>query len=339
MGIVHLASATPDPFLSQERELFMSTSVSMPGRAGLVCLIGAGLLAGSGGLLGTLLHRATGLSPVSVATCRLAVGGLSLIAVLTVTRRPWPRDIVAWRRIGAVGVLSATVQASFFGAVAASSVSLATLITIGMAPVVVALLEQLTGRWVLDRRRGATIGIALLGLILLVGAPSDHSAAGGIFAGAAMALVSACAFATVTVISARPVPGLDAMTTTGFGLGCGAVLLTPLAAISGLTFAPTPYSIVLVVALGLIPTAVASTLYFRGLSQAGAGTAAVLALLEPLTGAVLAAAMLGERLTSSGLLGAVLLTAALVRTSVQSRTGASSVPLMLGPSHPCEGQG
>ncbi|WP_433197160.1 DMT family transporter [Nocardia sp. CA-107356] len=317
---MHLASATSFPFCRRS-ELLTSTSVSTATRSGLVCLVGAGLLAGTGGLLGTLLHRATGLSPVSVATCRLAVGGLLLIAVLAVTRRPWPRDIVAWRRIGAVAVLSAVVQASFFGAVAASSVSLATLITIGMSPVVVALLEQLTGRRVLDRRRAVTIGIALFGLVLLVGAPRNHAGAGGIFAGAAMALVSACAFATMTVISARPVPGLDAITTTGFGITGGAVLLIPAAAISGLTFSPTTHSIVLVVALGLMPSAVASTLYFRGLSRSGAGTAAVLALLEPLTGATLAAAMLGERLTSTGLVGAALLTVALVRTSVQPRTG------------------
>lgn len=298
----------------------MSTSVSTAGRSGLACLVGAGLLAGTGGLLGSLLHRATGLSPVAVATCRLTVGGLLLIAVLTATRRPWPRDIVAWRRIGVIAVLAATVQVSFFGAVAASSVSLATLITIGMSPVVVALLEQVTGRRVLDRRRAATIAIALFGLILLVGAPPDRADAGGIFAGAAMALVSACAFATITVISARPVPGLDVMTTTGFGITGGAVLLIPAAAISGFTFAPTPHSIALVAALGL-PTALAYTLYFRGLSQAGAGTAAVLALLEPLTGTILAAVILGERLTPTGLAGAAFLTAALVHTSIQPRNG------------------
>ncbi|MFI6368653.1 DMT family transporter [Nocardia sp. NPDC050630] len=295
----------------------MSTSLSTVNRFGLVCLVGAGLSAGTGGLVGTLLHRATGLSPVSVAACRLAVGGLLLIALLTVTRRPLPRNTSAWRRIGAVAVLVAIIQASYFGAVAASSVSLATLITLGMSPVVVSLVEYLTGRRVLDRRHAATIGIAVFGVILLVGAPADYAAAGAIFAGAAMALVSAGAFATVTLISARPVPGLDAITTTGFAVTGGAVLLTPLAAISGLTFDPTAHSVALVIVFGLISTAMAYTLYFRGLADVGPGTAAVLALLEPLTGAILAAAILGERLSPAGLLGAVLLTAALVHTGVQ----------------------
>ncbi|MFB8275047.1 EamA family transporter [Nocardia colli] len=299
----------------------MSISLSTTGRSGLVYLVGAGMLWGTGGLLGTLLGRATGLSPIAVATCRLAVGGLLLVALLAATRRPWPRNLVAWRRIGAVAVLAATFQACYFGAVAASSVSVATLITIGASPVVVALLEQFTGRRAVDRRRAATIGLALSGLALLIGVPSDDVGSTGLLAGAALAVAAAAAFATVTVISSQPVEGLDPMTTTGLGFTGGAALLTPLAVTTGITFTPTPGSLALLAALGLVPTAIAYTLYFRGLPDAGPGTAAILALLEPLTGALLAAIVLGERLTPLGLLGAALLTVALILTSNQSRTG------------------
>ncbi|WP_236566516.1 EamA family transporter [Nocardia sp. CY41] len=255
----------------------MSSSVSSAARSGVVHLVGAGLLWGTGGLLGTLVHRATGLPPVSVATCRLAVGGLLLVVLLAGTRRPWPRDPLAWRRIGAVAVLAAIFQAAYFGAVAASTVGLATLITIGMSPVVVAGLEHVTGRHAVDRRRAVTIGIALGGLALLV-APSGRAGAGALLLGAALAAVAAVAFATVTVLNAAPVPGLDAMTTTGLGFTGGAVLLVPLAALGGLTFDPTPAGLALVLLLGLAPTAVAYTLYFRGLSEArwhrrGAGSA------------------------------------------------------------------
>ncbi|MGO4613968.1 DMT family transporter [Nocardia sp. 2YAB30] len=300
----------------------MSTSVSTADRSGLVYLVGAGMLWGTGGLLGTLLNRATGLSPVSVATCRLAVGGLLLVALLATMRRPWPRNLSAWRRVGAVAVLAAIFQAAYFGAVAASSVSLATLITIGMSPVVVAMLEHLTGRHMVDRRRAVTIGIALCGLALLVGVPSGGVGAGGLLAGAGFASAAAAAFATVTVINGVPVPGLDAMTTTGLGFTGGALLLAPLAAHSGLAFDPTAASIALVLVLGLVPTALAYTLYFRGLSNAGPGIAAVLALLEPLTGAALAAGVLGERLTASGLAGAALLVVALLLAATSSRSTA-----------------
>ncbi|MFG3615357.1 DMT family transporter [Nocardia sp. NPDC047654] len=311
----------------------MSFTVSTAARPGLVYLAGAGLLWGTGGLLGTLVHRATGLSPVSVATCRLAVGGLLLVVLLAGTRRPWPRGPLAWRRIGAVAVLAAAFQAAYFGAVAASSVSLATLITIGMSPVVVAGLEHVTGRHAVDRRRAATIGIAVCGLALLVGTPSGAGGVHGLLVGAAFAAVAAAAFATVTVLNAVPVPGLDAMTTTGLGFTGGALLLAPLAATSGLAFDPTPGSIVLVLVLGLAPTAVAYTLYFRGLSATGPGIAAVLALLEPLTGAALAAVILGERLTAAGLAGAALLIVALLLAATAARPAVRGPDAASGRGH------
>jgi len=62
------------------------------------------------------------------------------------------------------------------------------------------------------------------------------------------------------------------------------------------------------------PTAVAYTLFFRGLRTAAASTAALLALLEPLTGAILAASILGERLSATGIAGAVILAAAVIVT-------------------------
>ncbi|PXX57931.1 DME family drug/metabolite transporter [Nocardia tenerifensis] len=296
----------------------MSISVSTTGRSGLVYLVGAGMLWGTGGLLGTLLGRATGLSPIAVAACRLAVGGLLLVALLAASRRPWPRNPLAWRRIGAVAALAATFQACYFGAVSASSVSVATLVTIGASPVAVAVLEQFTGRRAVDRMRAATIGLALSGLALLVGVPTDEVAATGLLVGAALAVGAACAFAAVTVISARPVPGLDSMTTTGLGFTGGAVLLAPLAVLTGVTFEPSLGGFALLAALGLIPTAIAYTLYFRGLPDAGPGTAAILALLEPLTGALLAAIVLGERLTPLGLLGVGLLITALLLTGRRS---------------------
>ena len=67
--------------------------LSVPARrsgTGLVFLVMSGLLWGTGGLTGSLLSRATGLSAISVAAYRLTVGGVLIVAVLTVTGRPRP---------------------------------------------------------------------------------------------------------------------------------------------------------------------------------------------------------------------------------------------------------
>ena len=59
--------------------------------------------------------------------------------------------------------------------------------------------------------------------------------------------------------------------------------------------------------LGLIPTAVASALYIRGLRSTTATAAGIGSLLEPLTATLLGMAAFGESLGGAGLLGAGLL--------------------------------
>ncbi len=132
-------------------------------------------------------------------------------------------------------------------------------------------------------------------------------------ASAGMAVLAAAGFATLTLVSARPVAGLDDLTATGFGFALGGLVLLPAAAATGgVSLTPGPVTLGLLAALGTGPTAVAYTLYFRGLRSAPAGTAALLSLLEPLTGTVLAALILGDRLGPAGITGAVILAAALV---------------------------
>ena len=68
----------------------------------------------------------------------------------------------------------------------------------------------------------------------------------------------------------------------------------------------------LLAGLGIGPTALPYTLYYRGLRSASPTTAALLTLLEPLTAALLGAAMLGDRLSALGIAGAVLLAVAVI---------------------------
>ena len=289
-----------------------SMTVRRPG-TGLPYLVTSGLLWGTGGLTGSLLGRVAGLSAMAVAACRLTAGGVLIVIFLTVTGRRWPAGRAAWTRIAVIGVLAALFQSCYFTAVALTSVALATLITIGTAPVIVLGVYRVTGRRA-GRLAPVAACLALTGLGLLVGLPSGFSQT-EVLASAGMAVLAAAGFAAVTLTGARPVPGLDDLTVTGFGFTLGGLILMPLAAaLGGLSFRPGIEAAGLLIALGTGPTAVAYTLFFRGLRQAAASTAALLALLEPLTGAILAALILGQRLTATGIAGAVTLMAAVVVT-------------------------
>jgi drug/metabolite transporter, DME family len=296
---------------------------------GLLYLVMAGLLWGTGGLTGSVLSQVSGLSALCVAAGRLTVGGLLIVVFLLVTGRRWPAGRAAWARISEIGLLAALYQGCYFTAVSLTSVPLATLVTIGTAPVIVLGVERVTGRST-GRLAVAAACLALIGLGLLVGLPSGFSRA-AVLSSAGMAVLAAAGFAAVTLIGARPVPGLDDLTVTGFGFALGGLALMPLAAaVGGLTFRPGLEAAGLLIALGSGPTAVAYTLYFRGLRTAAASTGALLTLLEPLTGTVLAALVLGERLSATGIAGAVILAAAVILTAVGSAGQSARVSSPVG---------
>jgi drug/metabolite transporter, DME family len=281
-----------------------------------LCLVLSGLLWGTGGLIGTLLGRAAGLSALSVAAYRLLAGGGLIVAFLTLTGSRRPAGRAAWTRIAVIALLSAIFQSCYFAAISLTSVSLATLVTIGGTPVIVAVVEHARGRRALDRAGTITIALALAGLGLLVGRPGGGFSETAVLASAGLALLSAAGFAAVTLLGTSPVTGLDELTLNGFAFSLGGMALLPLAAIlgGGVGFRPGLASAGLLAALGIGPTAVAYTLYFRGLRRASASTAALLSLIEPLTAAVLAALVLGNRLSATGIAGAIMLLGAVVRT-------------------------
>jgi DME family drug/metabolite transporter len=280
---------------------------------GLSFLVVAGLLWGTGGFSGTLLGHVTGLSPLAIAAYRLAVGGGLIAVVLLATGRRLPRGRAAYVRVGTVGVLTAIYQAAYFAAVTLTSVSVATLITIGSAPVIVLAVETVTGRRRLDRAVGLTLVLALAGLGLLVGLPTGAFDTAALLGGAGLALLSGTCFGTMSLTCAAPVADLDELTTTGVGFTIGgALLLCVTVPTVGIGFAPTPAALGLVAFLGLVPTAIAYVSYFRGLPAAGPGTAALIALLEPLVGSFLSALFLHERLGVAGWCGAALLMFAVV---------------------------
>ncbi|MDT7667128.1 MAG: drug/metabolite transporter, family [Pseudonocardiales bacterium] len=307
-------------------------------RTDLYYVLSAGLLWGTGGLAGSLLGQVAALPPLAVATYRLAGGGLTVLAVLAVTGRLPRLRRAGWLRVLSVGVLTATYQACYFAAVAMTSLAVATVIAIGAAPVLV-----LTAEAVGERRRPGSaslvaIGLALLGLALLLGTsghPLTRAGGGSLALGVLLALGAAAGFGALALIGRRPVPGLDGPATIGVGFTAGGALLAVATLVAGaltggpgfgghgfggLEFAPTAASVGLLVYLGWVPTALAYGLFFVGLRGVSASSAAVVAVLEPVTATVLGVLVLGQRLGPGGMVGAGLLCAAAVVAGVGGST-------------------
>ncbi|GGS78536.1 membrane protein [Planobispora rosea] len=278
-------------------------------RQGLLYVSLAATAWGTGGAAGALLDRAGGIGPAAVSFWRFAVGAAVILLVTRVLghgrrsgsgARPGPaRSVVT-------GVMMAVCQAAYFAAIAESGLAAATVVTIGATPVLVA-----AGSVVLLRERPGAAGLgcagaALTGLALLVSGDGPGSLSP---AGAGWALLSAAAYAGVTLLNrARPAePYIVAMG----GFAAGAVCLLPAALAHGLLPSGEPLaSWVLIAYLGAVPTALAYGLFFTGLAAVRATTASVITLVEPVGAAVLGVFLFGERLGPRTAGGAALLLAA-----------------------------
>ncbi|MEU8637297.1 EamA family transporter [Amycolatopsis sp. NPDC048633] len=267
-------------------------------------LVLAGVLWGTGGLAGSLLGQLAGLHPLAVAAYRLLVGGGVATLFVLLKGGTFPRTAEAAKRLLAVGALFALFQASYFAAVALSSVSIATMTTIGAAPVVVTLASvRRPHRWTVVSLAGT-----LAGLVLLRWSPDEPA---HLLGGLGFALLAAAGFATLTLLTAKPVDGLDPLATTAFGCLTGGLLLTPVASWTGMALPLHADVLATVCYLGAVPTALAYAAYLRGLATAHPVLGALSAVLEPLTAAVLSAALFGERLGGTAWCGAAVLVVAL----------------------------
>jgi drug/metabolite transporter, DME family len=107
-----------------------------PAARGLPLVLSAAALWGTSGLVAALLYDRSALTPAAVGLARLALGAI----VLAPTAVRLPRDALHGQRLSllAVGAGLAGFQLCYFAAVAAMGVSLATLVTLGVAPLLVA---------------------------------------------------------------------------------------------------------------------------------------------------------------------------------------------------------
>ena len=112
----------------------MTISAAAPMRRGLVLLAIAASVWGSGGAVAATLYRTAGLGPIAVCWWRLVIGAV----VLTVVRPKRP-DAADWRAALPVGIGLVIAQAAYFGAIADIGVAIATMITLGAGPLLVAI--------------------------------------------------------------------------------------------------------------------------------------------------------------------------------------------------------
>jgi DME family drug/metabolite transporter len=158
-------------------------------------------------------------------------------------------------------------------------------------------------------------------LVLAGGAHSGVSAPG-----VALAVLAGASYATYTLAAKRLLgDGHPPERVMAAAFGLGAVLLLPVLAIGDPGPLTSAGGLALALFLGVVPTALAYVLFARGLRRLSAAETSTLTLAEPLTAALLGAAVLGERLTVLSGLGAGLVLAGLLVLAVRVPRAATAV--------------
>ncbi|MER8060598.1 EamA family transporter [Streptomyces sp. NPDC094022] len=298
-----------------------NTSTGLPVGRGLLYLIVTGAAWGTAGAAASLVYRTSDLGAFGLSFWRCALGLLLLLAgrglrprARRATTEPTARRVL---KALATGLGLAVFQTAYFAAVAATGLAVATVVTLGAGPVLIAL----GARLLLGERLGAggvlSVAGALAGLAVLT---FGDSAATVRPQGVLLALLSAAGYGAMTLLTRRwgRDGGADASATTVGAFAVTTLCLLPFALHEGLLpHTGHPARLLwLLCYIAAVPTALAYALYFAGAAVVRSATVSVIMLLEPVTAAVLAVLLLGERLTVTTVAGTLLMLAAVAGLTV-----------------------
>ena len=284
----------------------MSVPLPPASRWSFLFVVLAALCWGTSGVSGRIVAERSDLRPLDIAWYRMAIGAAVLAAAWLLSRRRAGRTPLSRRvavRLTLVGAGLGCYQLAYFAAVATAGVSIATLVALGLAPLLIAVGAAVLGHGRPDAATLAALAAALLGLVLLVGVSAGADSGTAVLLGALVAVGAAVSYAVVTLAGAG-VPAGVPVTLAGFA--GGALLLTPVAVALGPRFPADPVAVLVLLYLGVVPSAVAYALFFTGLRSVPGPVASIVTLLEPLTATALATAFLGERLALGALVGGLL---------------------------------
>ncbi len=283
--------------------LFTST------RRGLWSILSAAMLWGTTGVSTQAIYHFSVTNALSVAFLRMAIGAgvLLLLCWRLLDWRVWRvkrRDALLMAFLGA---MQAVFQFTYLAAISDCGVTIATLIALCIAPIVVVLYSALFTRERITPKMLVALACALGGTLLLIGTPTGSQHARYLLTGVLLSLICAISYAAVIlggrVLSNRYHP----LQVNAALFGIGALLLFACSLTTPLVFSYPAQSWLLLLYLGCIPTALAYVLFQAGMHSTPATLTSILTLAEPLTAAILAWLLFGERLSLLGIMGGLLL--------------------------------
>ena len=312
----------------------------MSPRIGLLQVCAAGILWGTGGLVVQLIRERVPMSTLTISAYRMLIAAVALLVLMALLRR-WPevRSLVLNRpgAVAVVGTLTGAYQALYFASVIWVGVTVATVVSLGFAPVLLTVVDSIRTRRMPPPPELLVVGTALAGLALVstssgLGATGPHPVLG-----VAAALASGATYALATTLGRPLAQRTDPLVLVTAATFWGAVALIPLGLLGAIGDPPLvttdPPTLAGLAYLGVATMALAYGLLYAGLRLTAPSAAVIATLLEPVAAAILAATILDEELAALGIVGTALILAAVAGLGRQGlgRQGAGRRPLLEPP--------
>ena len=301
---------------------------------GLLQVLCAGVLWGTGGLAMQLLREQDPISPLAVIIWRALIGAVVALLLLVALRRVGELASLVRRhpwRLLAVGTGTASFQTLFFLAVPMAGVAVATMVGLGVAPVLLTVYDAVGSRRAPSVGRVTVLATTLMGLVLVSVVAGEAGTGPRPVAGVLLAAISATIFAVTTVaVGGRISRGVSPLVLTNGMALVGVLVLSPtMLLVDGPVMTRDPAAWAWLLYLGVFTIVVAWVLFYSALRVTPASTAVTAMLVEPVTATLAAAVVLQEPL---GVLGATGVVMVLGGVAGLGRPAATAGPIVSPPS-------
>ena len=236
---------------------------------------------------------------------RFCGAGIILVTIALLRRRPLTsRRDAGLAVVAGLGQLAATF--CLFAGFKQASPGFVTLLFY-VYPLLVTLGDRALFGVTLGRTRALLLATGMLGIVLTVGDPGSTS-----LGGAAWGLGAGVFTSGFILLGRHTMSGtLDSFQFVALAFGGAAVTLLAIVAVVGMDWPPSdalPYAAALIVLSSVVPM----LLFYAAIRMAGAGTAARLATVEPVTAVILSYVVLGDPIAATQLGGGALVVTSVV---------------------------
>jgi drug/metabolite transporter (DMT)-like permease len=253
------------------------------------------------GLAGIFAKKIIGMSVQNIIFYRVALAFLIILIILLISGN-MDKIKLKDKKIYLVlfSILQVATMLTYFVSVLNASVSVAVLL-LYTAPVYVTVLSPLLLKENPARKEIMALASSIVGIVIIVDpAKLDFSYSVGIAAG----VLSGISYALEILTSKYIGQSYTGYTQAFWSFAIAVLILLPVGIVPA---GVVSGNIIYLILLAIFPTILAVSLYFNGLKKVKASSASILGLIEPVSAVILAALILGERITIPVFLGGALI--------------------------------